>query len=59
MKREYLDEYGIDSLRHLRLASLSKCEVFVTNNQDLLKDRGVLEEEFHIKIRTPEEMVED
>jgi len=59
MKFKYIDMYGIDSLPHLKKASAHKIEFFVTINESLLEDREELEEFFDIKIRTPEEMLEE
>lgn len=57
MKDKYIDHYGIDSLPHLKAASENKCEIFLTSNKELLKDRIELEKIFTIKILTPEEFV--
>lgn len=59
MKQEYIDQYGIDSLPHLLIASASGCQYFVTTNKALLKDRKELEQRYKIKIRTPQEMCEN
>ena len=59
MKKEYLDHYGIDSLPHLKIASENRCECFVTSNKRLLADRQELEEAFGIRIRTPQELIEE
>ncbi len=58
MKAKYIDQYGIDSLPQLRLASESSCNIFLTSNQALLDDRDELEKFFKIKIRTPEQVLE-
>jgi hypothetical protein len=58
MKEQYIDQYGIDSLPHLRNASNHKVDYFVTINKSLIKDRDELENKFNIKIRTPKEMLE-
>lgn len=57
MKREYIDQYGIDSLLNLRIASENNMNFFITINEELLKDREELEERFNIKIRTPKEFM--
>jgi hypothetical protein len=59
IKPEYIDHYGIDSLPHLREASAAGCDVFVTTNESLLEDRKLLESEYQIKIRTPEEALDE
>jgi len=59
MKKKYIDQYGIDSLPHLMCASENKCDVFVTINKSMLKDRAELENKFKIKIRTPKEMLDE
>lgn len=59
MKDKYIDQYGIDSLPNLKQASDVGAEYFTTTNQGLIDDREELEEVFKIKIRTPQEMVEN
>lgn len=59
MKNEYIDQYGIDSLKHLKEASLVGAEYFMTINMGMIADRAELEERFNIKIRTPEEMMQE
>jgi predicted nucleic acid-binding protein len=59
MKDKYLDKYGNDSLKHIKAATQSGADVFVTNNTNLLKDRVELEKKFKIKIRTPIEMLRE
>ena len=56
MKEEYLDQYGSDGLHHLKIASKTGCDVFLTTNESMLEDREELEQAYNIKIRTPEEM---
>lgn len=56
---QYIDKYGIDSLPHLELASANKCDIFLTTNRAMLKDRKELEKIFNIKIRTPKEINEN
>lgn len=58
MKDKYLDKYGIDSLKHLELASINNCEIFLTLNEEILKDRKELEAKYNIKIRKPSEITE-
>jgi len=53
---KYIDRYGHDSMPDLRIAAENKCDIFLTTNEALLKDRKELEGAFDIKIRTPEEM---
>ena len=55
MKKEYIDQYGIDSLPNLIMASQHKIKIFVTINKGLLKDRKELEKKFNIIIRSPGE----
>lgn len=55
MKDKYIDEYGTDSLPQLSLASMNKIGIFITMNEELLKDRIELEKKFNIKIRHPKE----
>jgi len=57
MESKYIDRYGIDSLPHLKIASDSQCDIFVTTNELLLRKRKQLEKKYHLKIRTPGEMV--
>jgi len=57
MKDKYIDQYGIDSLPHIKEAVAAKCDVFVTINQSVLGDRKELEKKFGIKIATPEEII--
>lgn len=59
MKEKYIDHYGIDSLPNLKEASAHKVDVFVTLNKKMLEDREELEKVFKVKIRTPEEFVEE
>lgn len=59
MKEKYIDKYGIDSLVHLKIASKSKSDYFITANKDLIKDRNELEKIFKIKIKTPEELINE
>ena len=59
MKNEYIDQYGIDSLIHLKLAKKSGADIFVTLNKELLKDRKELEQIFKIKIKSPEEITDE
>lgn len=59
MKDKYLDKYGNDSLKHIKVATQGGADVFVTNNTNLLKDRAELEKKFKIKIRTPIEMLRE
>lgn len=59
MKDKYIDEYGLDSLPHLKIASENKCDIFITSNNNLLKDREELEKIFDIKIKTLKEMIDD
>ena len=56
MKEKYIDQYGIDSLPNLIIASENKLDVFLTLNEGLIEDREELEKRFNIKIRTPEEL---
>jgi len=56
VKDKYIDLYGSDSLVHLKCASEHKLDIFVTLNDEIIKDREELEEAFKIKIRTPEEL---
>ena len=56
MKKEYIDMYGIDSLPHLKLASENGCDIFLTINESMLKDKEELEKKFSIKIRKPSEV---
>jgi len=58
MKKKYFDEYGLDSLPKLKEASAIGCDVFATLNKELIKDRKELEEKYHIKIRTPKEIID-
>jgi hypothetical protein len=59
MKDKYLDKRGMDSLMQLRIASKHGCDVFLTLCDDMIKDREELERKFNIKIRTPEELIEE
>jgi len=59
VKPEYIDHYGIDSLPSLIIASRTKADCFVTSNQAMLKDRDMLERIFKIKIRTPDELLNE
>lgn len=59
MKAEYIDQYGINSLPNLIVASRARCSHFITINKSMLQDREELEEKFHIKITTPEEALEE
>ena len=59
MKEKYIDQYGIDSLPNLIIASENGMDVFLTLNKGLLKDRKELEKKFKIKIRSPEELDKD
>ncbi len=56
MKEEYIDQYGIDSLKHLKVASKHNLDIFLTLNENLLEDREELEKEFNIKIRSPHQL---
>jgi len=56
MKQKYIDQYGIDSLVHLKIASANRCDYFVTTNESLLQDKEELEKIFKIKIARPEEL---
>jgi hypothetical protein len=56
VKKRYIDQYGIDSLPHLKAASDARVEIFVTSNKSVLEDREELEQYFDMKIRSPEEM---
>lgn len=58
MKDKYIDQYGIDSLPHLAVASEHGMDAFVTINEGLLEDREELERKFGIKIRSPGEMLD-
>jgi hypothetical protein len=53
MKDHYIDQYGIDSLSNLKVASQTGCSFFLTLNEELLKDKKELEKIFNIKIITP------
>lgn len=53
MKDKYIDDYGLDSLPSLILAAKCGCNIFLTVNEDMLKDRKELQEKFHIKIVSP------
>lgn len=55
MKDKYIDQYGIDSLPNLIVASNAGIEFFLTINEDMLKDKKELEKKFHIKIITPDD----
>jgi len=59
MRDEYPDQYGFDSLPHLKSASKNNCDTFVTFNEEMLKDRDELYEAFGVKILTPDEARED
>lgn len=59
MKEKYIDHYGIDSLPHLKCASQAGCDIFITMNKCLLEDRDELEAIFNIKIRTPQEIMDE
>ena len=59
MKEKYIDQYGIDSLPNLIIASENGMDVFLTLNKELLKDKKELEKKFKIKIRSPEELEND
>ena len=59
IKKEYIDQYGLDSLPKLKDAKKFGMDVFVTINESLLEDREELEKEFGVPIRTPEEMNEE
>jgi len=48
----------MDSLIQLRIASKNKCDIFLTLNDEMIKDREELEKKYDIKIRTPKEMIE-
>ena len=56
-KEKIIDHYGNDSLPHLKTASECGAEFFVTSNEILLNKRKQLEKKYHLKIRTPGEMV--
>jgi hypothetical protein len=58
LKDKYIDQYGMDSLIQLRIASKNKCDIFLTLNDEMIKDREELEKKYDIKIRTPKEMIE-
>lgn len=55
IKDQYPDKNGYDSLKHLKIAVKNKCEIFLTNNQLMIKDRRQLEKYYDIKIMTLEE----
>lgn len=57
MREEYIDQYGIDSLLNLRIASENDMDFFITLNESLIEDREELETIFNIKIRTPGEFI--
>lgn len=59
MKFEYIDQYGVDSLPQLRIASRNLCGIFLTSNESLLKDRVELEKAFNLRIMTPKEFSEE
>lgn len=56
MKNKYIDQYGLDSLPKLIIASQNGMNIFLTLNKSMLKDREELEKKFNIKIRSPEEL---
>jgi len=56
VKDKYIDQYGIDSLPNLIMASQNGMDCFLTINEDLLKDRKELEKVFNIKIISPGEI---
>ena len=57
IKDEYIDKYGNDSLRHLKIASEAGNDFFVTNNKGMIKDREELEKKYGLKIKTAKEML--
>ena len=57
MRKTYIDQYGNDSLVHIKIASENACDIFTTNNKAVLKDREKLEQRFNIKIRSATEML--
>ena len=56
VKDKYIDKYGMDSLIQLRIASKHRCDIFLTLNDEMIKDRDELEKKYNIKIRTLKEM---
>ena len=56
MKEKYIDQYGIDSLPNLIIASQGGMNVFLTINKGMLEDREELEKKFNIKIKSPEDL---
>lgn len=56
MKEKYIDQYGIDSLPHLKIAKEAGCDMFITTNEEMLDDREELEQKFNIKIKRPDEV---
>jgi hypothetical protein len=53
VKNQYIDEYGIDSLKHLKIAVAEGVDIFFTNNEEMLADSRKLERLYNIKIRRP------
>jgi predicted nucleic acid-binding protein len=44
---------------HLQLAKKGGADVFVTDDPDILSQRGALEHRYDLKIRTPAEMLRE
>jgi hypothetical protein len=59
VKDRYIDDYGLDSLPHLREAQLNKADVFVTTNEGVLDDRVELEKAFQLRILSLTEFLEE
>lgn len=64
MKDSYIDKYGLDSIPKMEEASrygemTGEKVIFMTLNQEVIKDREELENFYKIKIVTPKEMVEE
>lgn len=57
IKDSYIDKYGYDSMFTMIDASRQNASIFVTTNEEVLKDRDILEKHFKFRIRTPVEML--